>query len=99
MGPYARVKRQYKDVFGEDRDKNPYLYADNTMHPVLYGETVASKSSRMEESLEKSLRTKERFEEDEEDYEEKPGAKEQSAVQNGNADGGARLRAHVDSTS
>ena len=40
MGPYARVKRNYDDVFGEDRKKNPYLYADNSMVPVLSGDPV-----------------------------------------------------------
>ena len=35
MGPYARVKRRFEDVFGEKRDKNPHLAADNTMAPVL----------------------------------------------------------------
>ena len=40
MGPYARVKRDYKDVFGEGRKKNPYYEADNTMVPVLAGDPV-----------------------------------------------------------
>ena len=40
MGPYARVKRDYKDVFGEERKKNPYYEADNTMVPVLAGDPV-----------------------------------------------------------
>ena len=40
MGPYARVKRNYKDIFGENRKKNPYYEADNTMVPVLAGDPV-----------------------------------------------------------
>ena len=40
MGPYARVKRDYKDVFGEERKKNPYYEADNMMVPVLAGDPV-----------------------------------------------------------
>lgn len=92
MGPYARVKRRYKDVFGEDRDKNPYLYADNTLHPVLPKEGVIDKSSRMKESLEKSLRTKERFEEDEEDWEEGPEKVVQRDASGCLADDGVRLR-------
>ena len=40
MGPYARVKRDYKDVFGEGRKKNLYYEADNTMVPVLAGDPV-----------------------------------------------------------
>lgn len=35
MGPFARVKRNYGDVFGKDSKYNPYLHADNTMVPVL----------------------------------------------------------------
>ena len=40
MGPYARVKRRYEDVFGEGRKKNPYYEADNTMGPVLVGDEI-----------------------------------------------------------
>ena len=43
MGPYARVKRPYKDVIGEDKDKNPYLEADNTMVPLLAGDPITKK--------------------------------------------------------
>lgn len=42
MGPYARVKRNFDDVHGADRDRNPYLYADNTMKPVLAGDPIPS---------------------------------------------------------
>eukprot|EP00731_Ephydatia_muelleri_P027246 Em0019g119a len=35
MGPFARVKRNYDDVFGENSKCNPYLHADNTMVPIL----------------------------------------------------------------
>ena len=41
MGPYARVKRSYDDVFGKDREKNMYLYADNSMVPVLAGDPIS----------------------------------------------------------
>ncbi len=40
MGPYARVKRNYKDVFSQERKKNPYYEADNTMVPVLAGDPI-----------------------------------------------------------
>lgn len=42
MGPYARVKRHYDDVYGKDRKGNPYLYADNSMKPVLSGDPIPS---------------------------------------------------------
>ena len=35
MGPFARVKRNYDDVFGENSKYNSYLHADNTMVPIL----------------------------------------------------------------
>ena len=40
MGPYARVKRPYKDIYGENRRNNPYYEADNTMVPVLVGDQI-----------------------------------------------------------
>lgn len=39
-GPYGRVKREYDDVYGDKKNTNPYLKADNTMNPVLPGDPI-----------------------------------------------------------
>ncbi len=45
MGPYARVKREFEDIYGKKKAENPYLHVDNTMKPVFFDDPPFKKSA------------------------------------------------------
>lgn len=51
MSPYARIKRNYEDVHGKNKDENPYYNADVTMKPLLAGDPIPGYTGEIPERM------------------------------------------------